>query len=133
MVRPPQNIVRRSITPLLLLGSMFAQSTMAHGACDEKRGKSLFSKCTICHSSAKDAGHQVGPNLYAVVNRNVGAASDFIYTDELKAYGEKWTLELLDKFLSSPMSEVPGTTMAFAGFKKEVDRRNLLCYLSTLE
>ena len=94
-----------------------------------ERGKSLYSKCAICHTSAKDAGTLVGPNLYRIVGKKVAAAEDFVYTDEMIAYGVTWTAELLDKFLESPLTEVRGTSMAFAGLRKEVDRENLICYL----
>ena len=112
------------------LGIFGGTTALAEASCDLDRGRSLFNKCAICHTNAADAGHSVGPNLFAIVGSMIGGASDYLYTEELKAYGKTWTLEVLDRFLKSPMTEIPGTTMAFAGFKKEADRKNLLCYLN---
>ena len=114
-----------------LLSSLLAiLSAPALADCDLERGKSLYSKCAICHTNAKDAGPLVGPNLYRIIGKKVAAAEDFVYTDEMVAYGITWTAELLDKFLESPLTEVRGTSMAFAGLRKDADRENLICYLT---
>ena len=112
-------------------GLVSSPSALADESCDLDRGRSLFNKCAICHTNEADAGHSVGSNLFRIVGAPVAAASDYLYTEELKSYAKTWTLEALDKFLMSPMTEVPGTTMAFAGFRKAADRKNVLCYLAT--
>lgn len=113
-----------------IIGLLTLLSGPALADCDMERGKSLYSKCAICHTNGADEGHLVGPNLYGIVGKKVAAAEDFFYTDEMVAYGITWTTELLDKFLESPMTEVRGTSMAFAGLRKEDDRENLICYLT---
>lgn len=97
--------------------------------CDAQRGQVVFTKCAVCHTAEAGAGHSLGPNLHGIVGRPVGAAEGFLYTPGLKEYGENWTLELLDRYLASPMTEVPGTSMAFAGLKKSEDREAVLCFL----
>ena len=114
----------------LIIGLLALLSAPALADCDMERGKSLYNKCAICHTNAEDAGTLVGPNLYRILGKKVAAEKDFIYTDEMVAYGITWTAELLDKFLESPLTEVRGTTMAFAGLRKEADRENLICFLS---
>jgi cytochrome c len=42
-----------------------------------------------------------------------------------------WSEETLSAFLESPMQYLPGTTMPFAGLKKEDQRKALICYLKT--
>ena len=112
------------------IGLLALLSGPALADCDMERGKSLYSKCAICHTNSADEGHLVGPNLYGIVGKKVAAAEDFFYTDAMVAYGITWTTELLDKFLESPMTEVRGTSMAFAGLRKEDDRETLICYLT---
>jgi cytochrome c len=114
-------------------GLACGSTALAEDACDIDRGRSLFNKCAVCHTNAADADQSVGPNLFEIIDRAVAASPDYFFTEELKAYGDKWSLELLDKFLKSPTTEVPGTTMAFAGFRKEADRKNLLCFLAASE
>lgn len=113
----------------LVTGMLALLSAPALADCDMERGKSLYSKCAICHTNAEDAGTLVGPNLYRIIGKKVAAAEDFVYTDAMAKYGITWTAELLDKFLESPLTEVRGTSMAFAGLRKEADRQNLICYL----
>ena len=114
----------------LVTGLLTLLSGPALADCDMERGKSLYSKCAICHTNSADEGHLVGPNLYRILDKKVAAAEDFVYTDAMVEYGITWTAELLDKFLESPMTEVRGTSMAFAGLRKEADRQNLICYLT---
>ena len=120
----------RSVRRLSVIGLLAVLSAPALADCDMERGQSLYSKCAICHTNGADEGHLVGPNLYGIVGKKVAAAEDFFYTDEMAAYGVTWTTELLDKFLESPMTEVRGTSMAFAGLRKEDDRETLICYLT---
>ena len=122
--------IQIAVRRFLVIGLLAISSAPALADCDMERGKSLYTKCAICHTNGEDAGHLVGPNLYRIVNKTVAASDDFVYTDEMVAYGITWTAELLDKFLESPLTEVRGTSMAFAGLRKEADRQNLICFLS---
>lgn len=119
-----------AVQRFLIIGLLAFLSVPALADCDMERGESLYSKCAICHTNGEDAGILVGPNLYRIIGKKVAASEDFVYTDEMIAYGITWTAELLDKFLESPLTEVRGTTMAFAGLRKEADRQNLICFLS---
>jgi cytochrome c len=47
----------------------------------------------------------------------------------LEEKGGTWNDESLEVFLKNPMKDVPGTVMAFAGFKKEEDRKQIICHL----
>jgi len=40
-----------------------------------------------------------------------------------------WTEETLFDYLENPKKYIPGTKMAFAGFKKEKDRNDTIAYL----
>lgn len=119
-----------AVRRILVSGLLALLSAPALADCDLERGKALYSKCAICHTNSEDAGILVGPNLYRIIGKKVAASEDFVYTDAMVEYGITWTAELLDKFLESPLTEVRGTSMAFAGLRKEADRQNLICYLT---
>ena len=98
-------------------------------ACDLSKAETLWNKCVICHMNSADGAVLVGPNLFGIMGREVASVDAFFYRFEMESYGDFWTPELLNKFLENPMQEVPGTTMAFAGFSQAEDRENIICYL----
>jgi len=97
--------------------------------CDLDLGQRVFGQCAICHSIEKDAPAIAGPNLHGVVGREAASGSDFKYSQALRASGKRWTVEELDRFLTDPMNEIPGTSMAFGGLKKPEQRAAVICYL----
>lgn len=46
--------------------------------------------------------------------------------------GGIWDFEELNRFISDPMSVVPGTDMEAKGYQKLEDRADLIAYLRTL-
>ncbi|WP_306372418.1 c-type cytochrome [Roseovarius albus] len=107
-------------------GPSFAE---LYASADADKGKKVFGKCKACHK-LEDGANSTGPYLYGVVGRAVGAASGFSsYSGALNQVGDSWTPEALDAFIANPKKDAPGTTMAFAGLKKEEDRANLIAYL----
>lgn len=99
---------------------------------DIGKGAKVFKKCSACHKLEAGA-NGTGPYLYGVVNREIGAADGFGYSDVLASIGGEWTAENLDGFLAKPKDWAPGTTMGFAGLKKPTDRANLIAYLDSLD
>lgn len=103
---------------------------------DPAVGERAFRKCKACHAVGADAANKAGPVLNGVVDRAVGAAEGFDYSDTLMALnaeGRNWTAENLDEFLTKPREYAPGTKMAFAGVRKEEERLGLIAYLATFE
>lgn len=111
------------------IGPMLASADVA-------KGEAIFKKCHACHDATKGGPNKVGPNLYGVVNRPVGTHEGYSYSGGMKTFSEggakHWDYELLAKFLLSPKAEVPGTSMGFAGLKKEEERADVIAYLRTL-
>ena len=93
-------------------------------------GEKIFKKCAACHSINKGGKNKIGPALYNVVGRKVGAISDYKYSKALAAYDKGWTLEELNGFLIKPAKWIKGTKMAYAGLRKEKDRASVIKYLN---
>jgi|TARA_B100000614_G_scaffold124514_1_gene111448 cytochrome c len=93
-------------------------------------GEKVFKKCAACHSIVKGGKNNIGPALYNVVNRQVGAVDDYKYSKALSEYGKNWTFEELNGYLIRPAKWIKGTKMAFAGLRKEKDRASVILYLN---
>jgi cytochrome c len=107
------------------IGTMLASANV-------QQGEEISKKCQACHNLQKGAGAKVGPDLYGVVGRPVASESGFTYSDALQKVGGNWDYDKLNKFLTNPKADVPGTKMTFAGLPKESDRADIIAYLRTL-
>ena len=97
---------------------------------DIATGEKVFKKCAACHSIVKGGKNNIGPALYNVVGRKIGAVSDYKYSKALSEYGKEWTFEELNGYLIKPAKWIKGTKMAFAGLRKEKDRASVIKYLN---
>ncbi len=107
------------------LDGLLASASAEHGA-------QVAKQCQICHNLQEGQGPKIGPDLYGVVDRPVATVAGFNYTPALKAKGGKWTFAALDKWLTDPRTDVPGTAMTFAGLSNEKQRADVIAYLDTL-
>lgn len=102
---------------------------------DPARGQAVFKRCAACHTGDKGGANKVGPHLWGVVDRPAASVDGFGYSAAMKEFGaggNKWDFEHLNKFLTSPKAFVKGTSMGFAGDKKDGERADLIAYLATL-
>ena len=97
---------------------------------DIAHGEKVFKKCAACHSIVKGGKNAIGPALYNVVGRKIGAIEDYKYSKALVAYDKNWTFEELNGFLIKPAKWIKGTKMAYAGLRKEKDRASVIKYLN---
>ena len=97
---------------------------------DAISGKKIFKKCAACHSINKGGKNKIGPALYNVVGRSVGAVDNYKYSKALASYDKEWTFEELNGFLTKPSSYLKGTKMSYAGLRKEKDRASVIKYLN---
>ncbi len=98
---------------------------------DAAAGEKVFKKCKACHK-IEEGVKAVGPDLFAVVGRGIGAREGFKYSDGMLAQGGEWDAALLDTFLTDPKAMVAGTKMSFRGLSKPEDRANVIAYLATI-
>jgi len=95
-------------------------------------GANVFKRCAACHQIGPDAQNRVGPQLTNVIGRTAGTVEGFRYSKGMVEAGEGglvWTEEVLEHYLENPRADVKGTTMAFAGLKKEEDRKAVVAYI----
>ncbi len=111
--------------PQVDLGTLLAHADIA-------KGKQKAQLCVSCHTFDPSGPDRVGPNLWAIVGRDIAGHPGFAYSAAVTAAPGKWTYESLDRWLASPARDIPGTKMAFAGIRRPEDRANLLAYLGSL-
>jgi len=99
---------------------------------DAAAGKTVFAKCSICHSPASGR-NMVGPSLFGVFGRKAATVPSFSYSAAMKNSGKTWDAAALDIYLTDPKALVPGTKMIFPGLKSADDRANIIAYLATLK
>ena len=104
------------------------KSLLAMGDID--LGKKIFSACKSCHSIKEGGGNKIGPALYAVLGRPIGAISDYKYSKSLTNFGGEWNFETMNLFLIKPKDYIKGTKMSYAGLKNEKDRASVILYLN---
>jgi len=98
---------------------------------DVAAGEAQFRACASCHNDAPGAGAMVGPNLWGIVGRAVGAEAGFNYSGAMSEHGGTWTFEDLFHFLENPRGYLPGTNMSFGGLRRTSARADLIAYLNS--
>jgi cytochrome c len=105
--------------------NLLASASVEHGV-------QVAKQCGICHNFQEGQGPKVGPDLYGVVGRKIASVPNFNYSVALKAVDGTWTFDALNKWLTDPRGDVPGTAMTFAGLTNEKQRADVIAYLNTL-
>ena len=103
--------------------ALLAQGNIEHG-------QKVFKKCKACHSIKEGGGNNIGPKLWNVMFRPVGAISDYKYSKALLEYKKEWNWEEMNGFLIKPSKWIKGNKMGFAGLKKDKDRASVILFMN---
>jgi len=127
----------RCVLILAGLSAGIEVKAQAQATGDPDQGKVYFQQsCALCHADTMGPGNteivKQGPSLVGILGRRAGSSPTFTYTDALRNSGLVWDAPTLDRFLTSPMTAVPGTTMPIS-VSDATNRQNLIAYLSTLK
>ena len=106
---------------------------VSHSLATDKDEKLIQLRCGTCHAIDSAEKSIIGPHLAGVLGRDAGSLEGFFFSKGMKDYGEVWTGDILDAFLESPATLVPGTYMAFAGLKKPEQRKLIIDFLKSHE
>jgi cytochrome c len=100
-------------------------------AANAENGRGLFTRaCASCHNANQGGASGVGPNLWAIVNRDHAAVAGFNYSAANRALaGKPWDYEALNAFLAKPSQAMPGTRMAYAGMASGQQRADVIAWL----
>ena len=100
-------------------------------AADVSRGERVFKgQCTTCHTIDAGGANGTGPNLHNVVGAQKAHHEAFSYSAALSGIGGEWTYDDLNLWLTNPSSFARGTSMSFAGLRRDGDRINVIAYLA---
>lgn len=119
--------MKRFIVSAMIVTALTAASPAMAG--DVEKGEKVFKKCKACHVVEKEQ-HKTGPHLVNLFGREAGSVDGYKkYSKQMKASGIIWDEDTLDGYLEAPKKYVKGTRMAFAGLRKDADRKNVIAYL----
>ena len=120
---PEGEAVQASVESSVDISALLAMGDVAHG-------EAVFRKCKSCHSIKQGGRNNIGPKLWNVMFRPVGAVADYKYSKALSSYGKEWSWEEMNGFLIKPSKWIKGNKMGFAGLKSEKDRASVILYLN---
>ncbi len=101
----------------------------AYQGADFDNGEAKFALCKSCHTTAPEGPDMTGPNLNGVFGRRAGTEPGFAYSDALKISKITWDAASIDKWISNPRADIPGTKMTYLGMENPKDRIDLIAYL----
>ena len=106
---------------------------LALASADVSRGERSFqAKCAICHSIEQGGANGTGPALWNSVGVAKASHAGFNYSGALSGMGGEWTYQNMNDWLYNPSGYVQGTSMAFAGLRRDDERANVIAYLAQM-
>ena len=95
--------------------------------------KQIVEECNACHIFNPGKAQQGQLSLWKIVGRPIGSQPNFKYSPAMNSRNGNWTPSNLDKFLESPGTAVPGTSMAYNGIPDPAIRNTLIEFLQKLK
>lgn len=89
-------------------------------------GARIYERCAACHALDFD---RTGPRHCGLLGRRAGSVPGFPYSSAMRRAKMVWTAKNLDRFLKSPVTTIPGTSMGYDGIKDDEERHALIHYL----
>jgi cytochrome c len=118
---------RRAAHEGALCAALLLATGGAAAAPSAARGEAIYARCAACHALAYD---RTGPRHCGLFGRAAGAVAGFDYSPAMRDAHIVWTAASLDRFIASPTTVVPGTTMGYAGVADRQERADLIAYLA---
>ena len=82
-VEAPEGLATQASTETSLdIAALLALGDVTHG-------EKVFKKCKACHSIKQGGGNKIGPKLWNVMFRPVGAVTEYKYSKALSSYGKE--------------------------------------------
>ncbi len=97
---------------------------------DLAAGQESYAKCIGCHSPSYN---RTGPLHCGIVGREAASVEGYNYSQAMREARIVWDADTLDRFLTAPLTMLPGTSMGFAGIPDAEERRNLIAWLASLD
>lgn len=98
---------------------------------DASRGARVYqAQCASCHTIEQGGGNLTGPNLYNKLGSAKQSKADFNYSGALGNTEGDWSWENMDAWLENPSRYARGTSMAYAGLRRDDQRAAVLLYLA---
>lgn len=90
----------------------------------------FLTRCSGCHAIGNGTlQNSIGPDLRGVFGRKIASAPKFRYSPALLNLRGAWTAKNLDRFLRSPRTFAPGTSMDIAGIDNRLERKEIIAFL----
>jgi len=118
----------RWAAPVLVFAAASAQADDGAVA----RGEKAFQYCFSCHSVEPAETNLEGPNLRGIFGRKIASQEGFKYSPAMRALAqryERWSEQLLDRYMMQPEALVPKNSMNFNGLDDAAERADLIAYL----
>lgn len=105
---------------------------LALASADPALGERAFrGKCVTCHTIEEGGANGTGPNLHAMMGAQKHSVDGFSYSNAMTQLEGAWTYENMSDWLENPAGYVRGTSMAFAGLRRDDERANVIAYLAS--